>query len=512
MKKTERSVTKRISAVLVAGAMLLTLPLAGCNQNQNGDNSSQTTQTEKDTKFGNGVVVKSDHFTISKPIAEYLLNYLYQSFCSRYGTYYFDTTQSLKTQYYDEEKKQTWFDYFVDYTKSYIEQTLVFAEAATASGMTLSEDDLKNLESGFDAMSSVAAESSLTVDEYIKQNYGPEVTKEDIENIQKITMLAQKYSDELYSSFNYTESDYEKYYKDNQKSFDMVDYMTYTFSYSDTNEEGSFIIDSSKQSVMKENANALANSKTPEEFEDYIRQYLKANPNLVKVTAESSESSITEEDFNNAIESTVAAANKQMNHWSEATDADKWIFDTERKVGDTTVIENQGSYSVYLITKTLYRDETINKNVRHILIKSGDERTDEEAKEKAETIYEDWKKGEATEDTFASFAMDYSEDTGSASKGGLYENVIEGRMVKEFNDWIFDPSRKPGDTDIIKTSYGYHIMYFSGNTDPVWKMTADKAMREQDVKKKYEEYQTLYTVEFDDETFKSFDIKITSDQ
>ena len=222
MKKTERSVTKRISAVLVAGAMLLTLPLAGCNQNQNGDNSSQTTQTEKDTKFGNGVVVKSDHFTISKPIAEYLLNYLYQSFCSRYGTYYFDTTQSLKTQYYDEEKKQTWFDYFVDYTKSYIEQTLVFAEAATASGMTLSEDDLKNLESGFDAMSSVAAESSLTVDEYIKQNYGPEVTKEDIENIQKITMLAQKYSDELYSSFNYTESDYEKYYKDNQKSFDMV--------------------------------------------------------------------------------------------------------------------------------------------------------------------------------------------------------------------------------------------------------------------------------------------------
>ena len=35
-------------------------------------------------------------------------------------------------------------------------------------------------------------------------------------------------------------------------------------------------------------------------------------------------------------------------------------------------------------------------------------------------------------------------------------------MVSEFNDWIFDPARKAGDTDIVKTTYGYHIMYFVG--------------------------------------------------
>ena len=33
-------------------------------------------------------------------------------------------------------------------------------------------------------------------------------------------------------------------------------------------------------------------------------------------------------------------------------------------------------------------------------------------------------------------------------------------MVTEFNDWCFDAARQPGDNDIVKTSYGYHIMYF----------------------------------------------------
>ena len=40
-------------------------------------------------------------------------------------------------------------------------------------------------------------------------------------------------------------------------------------------------------------------------------------------------------------------------------------------------------------------------------------------------------------------------------------------MVTEFNDWCFDESREPGDTGIVKTSYGYHIMYFVGQGDQI---------------------------------------------
>ena len=36
-------------------------------------------------------------------------------------------------------------------------------------------------------------------------------------------------------------------------------------------------------------------------------------------------------------------------------------------------------------------------------------------------------------------------------------------MVTNFNDWIFDASRKPGDTGIVESDYGYHIIYFVGD-------------------------------------------------
>ena len=33
-------------------------------------------------------------------------------------------------------------------------------------------------------------------------------------------------------------------------------------------------------------------------------------------------------------------------------------------------------------------------------------------------------------------------------------------MVPEFDAWCFDDARKEGDTGLVRTSYGYHIMYF----------------------------------------------------
>ena len=66
-----------------------------------------------------------------------------------------------------------------------------------------------------------------------------------------------------------------------------------------------------------------------------------------------------------------------------------------------------------------------------------------------------------SEENFAETAAKYSVDS-SAANGGLYENIFKGQMVAEFEDWCFDSARKPGDSEIIKTSYGYHIMYFSG--------------------------------------------------
>ena len=75
-----------------------------------------------------------------------------------------------------------------------------------------------------------------------------------------------------------------------------------------------------------------------------------------------------------------------------------------------------------------------------------------------------------TEEYFAELADTYSEDTGSNTNGGLYDSVMEGQMVDEFDAWCFDEARQSGDTGIVygeSSSYaGYHVMYFVGEGDP----------------------------------------------
>ena len=72
-------------------------------------------------------------------------------------------------------------------------------------------------------------------------------------------------------------------------------------------------------------------------------------------------------------------------------------------------------------------------------------------------------------------ATTYSEDGGSKNAGGLYSNVTsQTNFVEPFLTWCMDASRKVGDTGIVKTDYGYHIMYLSA-TQPVWQYYAEVA-------------------------------------
>ena len=51
--------------------------------------------------------------------------------------------------------------------------------------------------------------------------------------------------------------------------------------------------------------------------------------------------------------------------------------------------------------------------------------------------------------------------------GGLYTDIYVGQMVEPFETWCFDASRQYGDTGLVKTDYGYHIMYFVASHE-VW--------------------------------------------
>jgi peptidyl-prolyl cis-trans isomerase D len=90
--------------------------------------------------------------------------------------------------------------------------------------------------------------------------------------------------------------------------------------------------------------------------------------------------------------------------------------------------------------------------VRHILLSAS---TDEEkavAKERADSIMAVIR----ANNNFEAMVTEFSDDPGSVSKGGKYEDFTEGTMVPAFNDFSFnEPIGKMG---AVTTDYGVHIV------------------------------------------------------
>lgn len=124
-------------------------------------------------------------------------------------------------------------------------------------------------------------------------------------------------------------------------------------------------------------------------------------------------------------------------------------------------------------------------DVRHILVMAEGGTTDDQGKttytdeewaaceKKAQEVLDTWLAGDKTEESFAKLATEKTQDPGSQGTGGLYERVYEGQMVQAFNDWCFDESRKAGDYGLVKTEYGYHVMYFVDRY-PQWSYVAEQ--------------------------------------
>ena len=319
-------------------------------------------------------------------------------------------------------------------------------------------------------------------------NYGQGVTVEMARSAAIDAALANKASTEKQNSLEYSSDELEAKYEENKDSWDKFGYVYYFVEAEKTTTQDA---DGNDTQTVSPEALDAAKAKA----DAIVAAYNKADDKLEG-----------EEKLNAAL--TDAGIDGTANAFSSISGssisvAADWLKDASRKAGDITSEVNSGETG-YNVVVFLSRDDNHYNtvSVRHILIKAEASEdgtyTDEAkaaAKARAEEILAEFNSGDKTEDSFAALANEYSEDDGSNTNGGLYEDIYKGQMVQEFNDFCF-AGHKTGDTGIVygeSSSYaGYHVMYFVGEGEQYRDYLAKNSLLTSDMNAWLEELTSAY--------------------
>ncbi|MEE4217399.1 MAG: peptidylprolyl isomerase [Xanthomonadales bacterium] len=147
------------------------------------------------------------------------------------------------------------------------------------------------------------------------------------------------------------------------------------------------------------------------------------------------------------------------------------------------------AYERYLANPEEYQTEEM-VDVSHILVQSGT-RNEDEAREMAEELRA---KLMENPELFDEYVMEFSEDPAKSSNKGRYPRSKRGEMVKPFEDMAFS-LREPGEiSELVETSYGFHILRLNAKIPP--QTLPFDSVKQQiisaDKKEFLEDYQTRY--------------------
>ena len=400
-----------------------------------------------------------------------------------------DTTKPLDEQFYNEEENQTWADYFIENAAASAQNMYAIYNAAKADGKTLSAESQATIDSTVNNFAMYAPLSGFaSTDAYIAAMYGEGCNEETFRHYAEVQMLASEYATAYSESLTYGQ---DAIRAEDEANTDNYSSFTYNYYYlpnssfyegGTEDEEGNKTYSDAEKEAGRAAAEAAANSL------------------LTATTVEELDAAIAALPFNAESTTAKSVRNENYAYNSILSVAREWVTG-ERAEGDIVVIPNEttththedgeectgendtkvinGYYVVRFENEN--KNETNLVNVRHILVSYTGGTTDstgattysdEEkaaARKAAQEILDTFNAGEKTEEAFAALATEKTTDTGSKENGGLYENVHPGQMVQAFNDWCFDAARTPGETAIVETEYGCHVMYFVSTDDTTYR-------------------------------------------
>jgi len=455
----------------------------------------------------------------------------YAQWYSMYGMELFDPTKPLNKQesqsLFGSMEEETWGEYFQNQAIESLTTIVNQSEQAKKENITLTEADRKKIDAEVAQIETAAEEGKLRPDRFLKKNYGQGISLKKVREYLERLYLSERYKTTLTAGFEEARDDTDvlNHYDENRGKYDYVKYNSFTISKTmpevegDTDEYGEPVERTTDEIEAYENGQkALAEDMlrrvtTSEAFEALSREYAETEPEPESEPADTDTDTDAanpededgdEPDTDEPVDSTLT--DSLVDNLTEVYK--DYLSDTKRKPGDKKLLEDDNGFYVVRFNER-YRKEGATVNVRHILVKfpEGEEYEDEDtdtdtgadesavsakakakAKGDAQAILDQWKSGEKTAESFAALAQEKSEDEGSRYEGGLIEKVTEdSELVKPFLEWCMDKGRKPGDTGLVETEYGFHVMYFDKNLYPAWKNSVITDLNTEAYDARYEE-------------------------
>ena len=384
----------------------------------------------------------------------------------------------------DQETKQTWAEYYIDEAIATAKQVYALYDKAMAdSEFKLSESDQEYLDEFEDYVKmSATLNGYSSASGYLRGRYGAGANIKTYKEYSEVSLIASEYYNAHQESLDYKDADFRAYEKDKYNEYSSFTYAVYEVTASKYLTGG----------TTTKDENGKETTTYSDEEKKAAEEAAKADADALAVAENN-----TLEALNKAIKAlavneknTIAAATESKDTlYSKITNKDmqKWLSDSARKAGDLTVIEKSTTstgedgkeiktISGYYVVLFQSKNDNLMKlqNVRDILIEFEGGKTDEEtgktiysatekaaAEKAAKDVLAEFNNGEKKDaEAFGNLAKKHSDDTGSASAGGLIEDIYPGQMVENFEKWCFDESRKEGDTEVVETEYGYHVMYY----------------------------------------------------
>lgn len=414
------------------------------------------------------------------------------------------TSTPLNEQVTNEETGETWADNFLHQALEKAKSDYALYDKAMAEGFKLSEEDESSIKLSLEQIKLYALyyAGQKNPNKYLRALYGYGSDMKSYEEYTRVSYIASAYYNKNREALKYNDTAIRTEDNKDLNKYTSFSYATYYLSSSSFLEGGT---KDEKGNISYTDAEKAAALKKAEE----VANSLLAAKDITELDTAIKALEINKDNKN------AAATQNQLVMYSEIpASMQSWIADKAREKNNITVIANESTTkdadgketkvtNGYYVVLFQTRDENLRPlaNVRHLLVQFEGGTTDSngnkvytdaekaKAKTEAEKLLDDWKKGAATEDSFIELVKKHSDDAGSKEQGGLIEDIHRNsNLVDSFKAWSVDPDRKVGDTAVLISEYGYHVMFYSSNEELTYRdYMISEDLREADITKWHED-------------------------